>query len=67
VKRIGEEAFYSCENLTSVKILAVTPPVIEYFPFYGIASGATLYVPKEAVSTYRSTYPWSIFSSINSL
>ena len=67
VTSIGDYAFEYCSILKSVKILAVTPPSIGYDTFSGIASDATLYVPKEAVDTYRSTYPWSNFSSINSL
>ena len=63
VTSIGSRAFSECRSLKSIKVLATTPPTAAYAAFDGV-TGATLYVPEEAVSTYQNTAPWSDFSTI---
>ena len=60
---IGESAFGGCSNLTTIICEATTPPSVGDYPFNHYY-GATLYVPAEAVRTYKYTYPWSEFDSI---
>ena len=74
IERIDGFAFCKCTGLTSFTCLATTPPelhrgdqhwALEYDQFFGdFCSQATLYVPESAVETYRTTEPWSEFSSI---
>lgn len=63
VTSIGWRAFCECYSLKSVKVLAVTPPTVGDEAFVDCYS-ATLYVPEEAVSAYKNTYPWSEFDTI---
>ena len=63
VTSIGACAFEGCRSLKSVKVQSTTPPAAAYTSFDGV-TGATLYVPEEAVSTYQHTEPWSNFSTI---
>ena len=63
VTSIGIGAFRRCSSLKSIKVLSTAPPTAAYAAFDGI-TGATLYVPEEAVSTYQNTEPWSNFDTI---
>ena len=65
VTSIGYKAFSGCSSLTSVKVLATTPPTANSYSFgkYTIP----LYVPETSIETYRTTSPWSNFTSINAL
>jgi hypothetical protein len=60
---IGSHAFNGCSSLKSVKVLATTPPAA-YSSTFSEVTGATLYVPEEAVNTYKTTKPWSNFDTI---
>lgn len=66
VTAINTEAFYFCENLTSVKTLATTPPTLgqNVFPF----AVDTLIVPCGTMDSYMATnwnYYWDpIFYSV---
>ncbi len=63
VNSIGNLAFGNCSNLTRVTCLATTPPIcnghIVTYP-----ANTTLRVPPAALTTYKSTSPWSSFGTI---
>ena len=52
--------FYGCP-LSSITCLATTPPSATGFPN---TNTAKLYVPKESVDLYRTTYPWNYFTNV---
>lgn len=67
---IPESVTYVCNLVTNGKhhicCLCTTPPVLEnIWPFLSIKEfKCPLYVPDDAVETYRNTFPWSLFPSI---
>ena len=63
VTSIGSVAFEDCYSLKSIKVLSTTPPSAGNNTFRGV-TGATLYVPKEAVNIYQNTEPWCKFETI---
>ena len=65
VEFIYQEAFAACWALESIKVLATEPPFAydNTFSNYDIE----LCVPEEAMETYRTTAPWSKFTSIRNL
>ena len=64
VTEIGHYAFNSCENLTNVTCQAIVIPETGDYIFDNSVEQATLYVPQEALETYRKTNPWSDFKTI---
>lgn len=50
---IYNRAFYNCSNLQSITINRVTPPNI-YTECFGNTNGCPIYVPAEAVNTYKN-------------
>ena len=62
VKTIEEYAFSNCFQLLKVYSDNVTPPTMEYNTFSSYHG--TLYVPTEAVSTYKRTKYWKEFWEI---
>ena len=62
VTTIGE-AFYDCENVQSITSLAVTPPSIGEWSFYGLYD-KPLFVPCEAYGAYQNADYWSNFTNI---
>ena len=76
VSSVGIDAFAFCRGLASVTCRATVPPaclgkigprIISVKPFRGFALQAVLYVPADALESYRATYPWSGFYSIQPL
>jgi hypothetical protein len=71
VTTIGDRAFDYCDSLTSVVCYATDPIAadVQNSPFYTQAyNRATLYVPEEAITAYRTTsYCWSNFQNIKPL
>ncbi|MDO4310019.1 MAG: leucine-rich repeat domain-containing protein [Prevotella sp.] len=64
VNRINPLAF-NRSGLTSIKLLNTNPPTVSDGSFYDTnIYQATLYVPIEAVETYRTTDPWKNFTDI---
>lgn len=63
VTSIGNNAFYFCGRLTSVTVLAVTPPSLGSYVFYGNASGRKIYVPCASVDAYKAAEGWSAYAS----
>jgi uracil-DNA glycosylase len=53
VTSIGSFAFNGCSSLTSVNVLATTPPTITTNSFYYIASDAVFYVPCNSCRTTK--------------
>lgn len=59
------DVFSSCNAMSKVTCLAVTPPKIYAGTFDTLNyTNATLYVPKGAVDTYKTTNNWKSFSRI---
>lgn len=53
VTTIGDGAFNGCSGLSSVVMLAVTPPTIGDQAFSGTSDSLLIYVPYESLSSYR--------------
>lgn len=65
VTSIGNYAFYDCSGLKSVYSIAANPPVMASdYCFYNCDNSATLYVPYDALSTYKNTAYWYFFKNI---
>ena len=64
VTSIGEKAFFGCDQITQVSILAPTPPAIteDVFSCY---NKATLSVVKGSKAAYSEAIGWKLFSSID--
>lgn len=64
VTKIGYLPFRNC-GLTSIYLLNATPPAADGESFDDNSyRNATLYVPMEAVETYRTMEPWKNFTDI---
>ena len=63
VNSIGENAFYGCSGLTSVKAMPVNPPVMNDNSFEGLYETTTLSVPENTVTDYLATN-WSLFENL---
>lgn len=62
VTKIGSWAFTHCDKLTEIICKATTSPEVSKFSF--AYEKSTLYVPREAVETYRNTDNWKEFGKI---
>ena len=60
VVSIGNGAFSSCTNLTSITVNAVTPPTLGSYAFDN-TNNCPIYVPCESIDTYKSV--WSSYAS----
>ena len=56
-------SFYSCRALTSVTVLAVTPPALGSYSFGDTHSSLVIYVPSDSVETYKAASGWSSYRS----
>lgn len=56
VREMGEDVFYSCNNLMNIMMMAAEPPMIEENTFNG--QNATIYVPADAMDTYKAAPVW---------
>ena len=61
---IGTEAFRGCENLSSLTVLATTPPVVGNNAFYDVALTIPVFVPCNKHDTYTAADGWSQFTNI---
>lgn len=62
VTNIGMTPFILCPSLTEITCLATTPPTLHMMAFSYLAqTDITLYVPDEAVETYKVTPTWKDF------
>lgn len=62
IERIGYNAFYDCQNLSSISCYAVVPPEASSDAFKGIAEGAVLHVLSSSVSLYAEAEGWKDFT-----
>lgn len=62
IERIGYNAFYDCQNLSSISCYAVVPPEASSDAFKGIAEGAVLRVLSSSVSLYAEAEGWKDFT-----
>ena len=63
--KIGEGAFYECNNLAKIVCLATEPPQIVVDcsdDNLGISGATKIYVPKESVKAYKQDEYWSRFA-----
>lgn len=67
IESIGQYAFGDQSNLLEVFCAAPTPPVMGESAFYGISSGAVLYVPEGAGSLYENANIWNLFKRIEEI
>ena len=62
VKEVGLEAFYYCNSMTSFTVLNPDPPTVDQSAFSDYS--ATLYVPSQSASAYKSHEIWKKFGAI---
>ena len=62
VTSIGSNAFYNCTSLSSITVLATTPPTLGGNAFQN-TNNATIYVPAASVNTYKEASGWSNYAS----
>ena len=68
VTSIGVGAFRRCSGLTSVYSLNTVPPTVDSYCFDDAQyQTATLYVPRTALETYRTTDPWLNFVNMEGI
>lgn len=60
----GSYAFSGCSGLTKIYFFNPIPPGTHDKNFWELYDKATLYVPNEAVETYKTEEPWGRFSKI---
>ena len=58
VTEIGDYAFCCCTSLKEVYCKPITPPSGGLYMFSVNASGRKIYVPRNSVDDYKSTYGW---------
>ena len=61
LKTIGYDAFWYCQQLTTITINAVNPPALVNNPFRATRI-EKIYVPKSSVEQYKRATFWSAFS-----
>lgn len=61
VTHIGNNILEGCENLTSIHVLAVTPPVITPSTFEGINTGIQVSIPEGSTALYEADTNWKAF------
>ena len=63
VKSIGFSAFAYCTGLTSISVLAGTPPRATEYAFSYVPTDIPIYIPCGTAETYQTTYPWRAFTN----
>lgn len=62
LKCIGHQAFYACDGLERIEVLALNPPRVDSYAFGGIdLMKVQLSVPREAYAAYAQGQVWSDF------
>lgn len=63
ITSIGYNAFYGCQNLSSLTVYAQVPPDCDYGAFNGFTNKAncTLYVPASVIELYSNAEGWKDF------
>lgn len=68
VTSIGIQAFFNCTNLSTVTVLATTPPTLSYTQgwnssiFDGCGNLTTIYVPAASVEAYKAADGWILYA-----
>ena len=62
LRTIGAHAFHYCQDLTSITCYNTTPPNVGEGAFEGADKTIPVYVPANALSSYRSNANWSVFT-----
>lgn len=63
VTRIRNLAFASCSSLTSITILATTPPTLDNAAAFDQTNDCPIYVPAASVTAYQTASNWSSLAS----
>ncbi len=63
VTSIGNGAFSGCTALTSITINSSTPPSLPYTNALASTNNCPIYVPSEAVNTFKTASGWSTYAS----
>jgi len=61
VTSIGKDAFCYCSNLKSLTCLAVNPPALGDYAFWGMSG--IIYVPAASVDAYKAADDWKDYAS----
>ena len=63
VTSIGNYAFYNCTSLTTMTVLADTPPTLGSSVFTNVIKSIPVYVPCGSMEAYQSGTSWSEFTN----
>lgn len=63
IQTIMDGAFASCPTLTDIILLSLDPSACRVGQDLLSGTTATIYVPKDALSDYRTNYFWSVYAS----
>ena len=63
VTQIGNQAFRYCSKLTSLTVQRTTPPTLGTNALQSTSANLVIYVPAEAVDTYKAASGWSTYAS----
>ena len=63
VTSIGSYAFYNCTSLTTMTVLAETPPTLGSSVFHNVNKSIPVYVPCGSIEAYQSATSWSEFTN----
>ena len=63
IQVIGNYAFGYCSGLYNLTIYSMTPPTITTSTFFNVNSNFKIFVPSEAVNTYKAADGWRTYSS----
>jgi len=64
VKSVGNQCFYVCGSLKTIKIKAIIPPSAGESSFGSQFNYAKLIVPKGSLQDYKTSAGWNLFSNI---
>ena len=67
LRTIGAHAFHYCQNITSITCYNTTPPNVGEDAFANTDETIPVYVPAEALSSYRSNTGWSVFTNLQAI
>ena len=62
IESIGTQAFYGCQQLSSMIIYATMPPSLGSNVFTNVPEGLVVYVPATAIAQYQNAAGWKDFN-----
>ena len=62
VTKIGNNAFNGCSNLQNIYVTAIAPPAGAAGMFTNVSSLLKIYVPQDALGTYKTTNYWKNYA-----